>query len=75
MNGRTRAYTKRLSMDMDSISVLAWLTGNYNAHAYHDPKHYPKKPEVSKPPKKMSEKAIKNTLIAFAEIHNEGVTP
>jgi hypothetical protein len=53
--------------------VLAWLIGSYVAHGFHDPKHYPKKPNAVaqiKPKGTMDDDDIKDALTAFAQAHN-----
>lgn len=72
--GRMKAYSARLEQDIGNYDALAWMIGNYAACAYHDPKHYPKKPNMVKErPRKgvQDEENMKDLLMTYAEIHNE----
>ncbi len=51
------------------------MIGSYVAQGYHQPKKYPKNPDMVKiqdikPGKDMDDESIKTVLTAFAEIHN-----
>jgi hypothetical protein len=79
INGRIEAYSANLQNKIEQMDTLAWMMGSYNAHAYHDPKKYPRKPSMTKNKVKMGEpmpeESMKDMLEVFALIHNtvEGV--
>jgi hypothetical protein len=74
ISGRLMAHTATLNSQLEGYDTLAWMIGSYVAQGYHQPKKYPKKPDMVKVKQKtkpMDEESIRDTLIAFAEIHNE----
>lgn len=74
ISGRMKAFHKNARHESEKIDVLAWMTGLYVARGYHDPEHYPTKPDFIKAeykePVEMEEETIKDVLTTFAEIHN-----
>lgn len=73
ISGRLMAHTATLNSQLEGYDTLAWMIGSYVAQGYHQPKKYPKKPDmvkIQKPIKEMDEAGIKDSLIAFAELHN-----
>jgi hypothetical protein len=75
VKGRIKAHEIAQKRAVEDADVLAWLIGSYVAHGFHDPKHYPKKPNVvarAKPLPKgtMDDDDIKDALTVFAQTHN-----
>ena len=75
VKGRIKAHETAQKRAAEDADVLAWLIGSYVAHGFHDPKHYPKKPNVvaqAKPLPKgtMDDDDIKDALTVFAKAHN-----
>jgi hypothetical protein len=73
INGHIKAFSESQNRAMERLDTLAWMIGNYVAQGHHQPKKYPKKPDmvkIQKPIKEMDEAGIKDSLIAFAELHN-----
>jgi hypothetical protein len=69
VKGRIKAHERAI----EDVDVLAWLIGAYVAHGFHDPKHYPKKPNAvvqTKPKGTMDDDDIKDALTVFAQAHN-----
>ena len=75
ISGRLRAHRVTANQRMEESDALAWMIGSYVAQGYHQPKKYPKKPDMVKiqdikPGKDMDDENIKTVLTAYAEIHN-----
>ena len=73
IKGRLKAFSVTQKVVLENYDILAWMIGSYVAHGHHDPKHYPRKPEMIKKEVKikvMDEESIKETLTTFATIHN-----
>ena len=75
INGRIKAYSEAQNRAMERIDALAWMVGSYTAQGYHQPKKYPKKPDMVKTKAKLldepeDEELMKDKLTAFASIHN-----
>ena len=73
VKGRIKAHETAQKQAMLDADALAWMIGTYVAHGFHDPKHYPKKPNmVEKPLPKgtMDDDDIKDALTVFAQAHN-----
>ena len=81
VQGRLAAHAKQeeqRTSRLDTLDKLAWMIGAYSARAYHDPKHYPKKANLTEtkpsiqPGNEMSmdTESMKTILTGFAEIHN-----
>ena len=80
ISGRVKAHVARLNRTVENMDALAWMIGQYTGMAYHDPKKYPKKPEMTKnkiglPDEPEDEELMKDKLTVFANVHNsiEGV--
>ena len=75
VKGRIKAHETAQKRAVEDADVLAWLIGHYAAFGFHDPKHYPKKPNAvaqAKPLPKgtMDDDDIKDALTVFAQAHN-----
>ena len=75
VKGRIKAHEIAQKRAIEDADVLAWLIGHYAAFGFHDPKHYPKKPNAvarAKPLPKgtMDDDDIKDALTVFAQTHN-----
>ena len=75
VKGRIKAHEIAKKRAVEDADVLAWLIGHYAAFGFHDPKHYPKKPNAvarAKPLPKgtMDDDDIKDALTVFAQTHN-----
>lgn len=75
VKGRIKAHEIAQKRAVEDADVLAWLIGSYVAHGFHDPRHYPKKPNAvtqTKPQPKsiMGDEDIKDALVVFAQAHN-----
>ena len=73
VSGRLKAHAARQQTAMERMDMLAWMTGVYAAKGYHDPKKYPKRPNLIEKPRAtdaMDEDTMKTVLTAYAEIHN-----
>lgn len=69
--GRFTAFSESRNNDLMLADKIAWMIGNYVGVATNNPKKFPDKPNmIKKESKSMDEKAIKSTLIAYAEMHN-----
>lgn len=81
INGRIAAYRANVNQRLEADDAFAWMVGAYVAQGFHQPKRYPKKPnmvKVQKPkPKKahMDDDSMKAMLEVFAKTQNaaEGV--
>ncbi len=79
VRGRIEAHAANMRTANERLDLLAWMIGSYTAHAYHQPKKYPKRPSIlsqveSKalsPDVQMDSDIMKTVLTAYAEIHNE----
>ena len=76
MTAHSRQEEQRTSR-LDTLDKLAWMIGVYSARAYHDPKHYPKKANLTETKQSaqsaqsdMDEESMKTILTGYAEIHN-----
>lgn len=75
ISGRLRAHRASENQRIEGYDTLAWMIGNYVAQGYHQPKKYPKKPDMVKaqgykPAMDMDDENIKTVLTAYAEMHN-----
>ncbi len=75
VKGRIKAHEIAQKRAVEDADMLAWLIGHYAAFGFHDPKHYPKKPNAvarAKPLPKgtMDDDDIKDALTVFAQTHN-----
>lgn len=73
VKGRIKAHETARKQAMLDADALAWMIGSYVAHGFHDPKHYPKKPNMvvqEKPKGTMDDDDIKDALTVFAQAHN-----
>jgi len=75
ISGRLRAHRVTANQRMEESDALAWMVGSYVAQGYHQPKKYPKHPDMvtvkdAKPVIEMDDENIKTVLTAYAEIHN-----
>ena len=76
--GRIKAHHATQNARAEQRDALAWMIGQYAGLAYHDPKKYPKKPQMAKSaargPDVEGEQDVdtmKTMLTAYAEVHNE----
>lgn len=69
-----RAHQAVIKQRNEAIDLAAWMIGHYTSWAYHNPKKYPKKPNMTKqthkPVDDMEEDDIKEIMSAYAEMHN-----
>lgn len=79
ITGRLMANIHNRNKHNRDLDWLAWASGLYMGKAYHEPKKFPKRPDLFKEqsaaaPKKseepVEEEAIKDMLIMYAEMHN-----
>jgi len=81
VNGRITAFEAQQDTALQRLDAVAWMAGSYAAHAYHEPKRYPKKPCIVQTGKKtplpgdepMDEALMKDMLGMFAKSHNTRV--
>ena len=78
ISGRVKAHVAGVNRGVDAMDTLAWMIGQYAGLAYHDPKKYPKKPQMAKSAvrgpdveKAQDVDTMKTMLTAYAEVHNE----
>lgn len=75
VQGRIEAFHVNQSRQSKQMDTLAWMIGLYAAKGYHEPKKYPKKPNIiddnpSVQADGMDEDTIKTILEAYAQTHN-----
>ena len=75
VKGRIKAHEIAQKRAIEDADMLAWMIGHYASFGFHDPKHYPKKPNMvvqAKPLPKgtMDDDDIKDALTVFAQTHN-----
>lgn len=72
------AFNSRIRQKMEYADTMSWMIGNYVGQAQHNPKKYPKKPnmvdrKIRISDEQMEPETMKTMLEAYAEIHNEDV--
>lgn len=76
IKGRINAYHAGKAERIENMDKLSWMIGLYSGKAYHDPKNYPRNPEIIKKASvykeapEMDEQDLKDRLLIFAEINN-----
>jgi hypothetical protein len=74
VNGRIKAFVEGQNRVLEGHDTLAWMIGSYVAQGYHNPKKYPKKPDMVKTKPRMTapmeDDDIKAILTTFAQVHN-----
>jgi hypothetical protein len=77
IDGRMKAWSANVQRHREDMDDLAWMIGHYAAWGYHNPKQYPKKPNLiskvnipDEDDEPMPDESMKAILTGFAEIHN-----